>query len=270
MENPAFTNSPAFSPDAALRVAQKGTTGAVVLDRARLAEFIAPAEDDPAERMSYEDTIRKAGIAFLAMLAAAAIAWTVPQVTIPALIAAFVLSMINAARPTPSRVLILSYAAAEGLFVGGISSTFSRIWDGIVPIAVFGTFAVIGVTLLLFLNGKVRTSPRATRIFFAALVGYLGFSLVNLALIVTGVTDSMFGLRDLAIGPVPLGVPLGILVVVLGAYSLVMVFEQIQYGVETRQRRIHGWTGAFGIVVTVVWLYLEILRLLTWFSPRND
>jgi uncharacterized YccA/Bax inhibitor family protein len=87
-----------------------------------------------------------------------------------------------------------------------------------------------------------------------------------------GVTDSMFGLRDVEIpifGGIPLGVPLGILVVLLAAYSLVLDFEQVKAGVETGQPRIYGWTAAFGIIVTVVWLYLEILRLLSYFLPRN-
>ena len=70
-------------------------------------------------------------------------------------------------------------------------------------------------------------------------------------------------------GGIPLGVPLGILVVLLAAYSLVLDFDQVKRGVETGQPRIYGWTAAFGIMVTVVWLYLEILRLLSYFLPRN-
>jgi uncharacterized YccA/Bax inhibitor family protein len=81
--------------------------------------------------------------------------------------------------------------------------------------------------------------------------------------------DSFGGMRDFTILGIPLGIPLGILVVLLAAYSLVMDFDYIQKGVQTGQPRIYGWTGAFGIIVTVVWLYLEILRLLSYFLPRN-
>ena len=64
-------------------------------------------------------------------------------------------------------------------------------------------------------------------------------------------------------------IPLGILVVIMAAYSLVVDFDQVKRGVETSQPRIYGWTAAFGIMVTVVWLYLEILRLVSYFMPRN-
>jgi uncharacterized YccA/Bax inhibitor family protein len=135
-------------------------------------------------------------------------------------------------------------------------------WEGIVPQAVFGTLAVIGVTLFLFLSGKFRTSPRMTRIVLVAMVGYMVFSLVNFGLMVFGATDGMFGLRSMEIFGIPLGVFLGILVVFLAAYSLVMDFESIQAGVEQGAPRVFGWQAAFGIMVTVVWLYVEILRLL--------
>jgi uncharacterized YccA/Bax inhibitor family protein len=72
----------------------------------------------------------------------------------------------------------------------------------------------------------------------------------------------MFGLRSVEIFGIPMGVILGILVVFLAAYSLVMDFESIKAGVEKGAPRVYGWQGAFGIMVTVVWLYVEILRLL--------
>jgi uncharacterized YccA/Bax inhibitor family protein len=95
------------------------------------------------------------------------------------------------------------------------------------------------------------------------------FSLVNVVLMLTGVVDGFGGLRDVTIFGIPLGIPLGILVVIMAAYSLVVDFDQVKRGVETGQPRIYGWTAAFGIMVTVVWLYLEILRLASYFMPRN-
>ena len=144
-------------------------------------------------------------------------------------------------------------------------------FDGIVPMAVFGTLGVVGITLALFASGKVRASKRATKIFLVAMIGYAAFSLINFGLMAFGVTDSMYGLRDFAIpGPnIPLGIPLGILVVLLAAYSLVLDFDSVKRGVEGGAPRIYGWTAAFGIMLTVVWLYLEILRLISFFMPRN-
>jgi uncharacterized YccA/Bax inhibitor family protein len=164
---------------------------------------------------------------------------------------------------------VLSYAAVEGVFVGGISSLFAMMWDGIVPAAVFGTLGVVGVVLALFASGKVRASKRATQVFLVAIIGYMAFSLINVVLMVLGVTDSFGGLRDVEIFGIPLGIPLGILVVLLASYSLVMDFDNVKRGVEGGAPRIYGWTAAFGIMVTVVWLYLEILRLLSYFMPRN-
>jgi uncharacterized YccA/Bax inhibitor family protein len=85
---------------------------------------------------------------------------------------------------------------------------------------------------------------------------------VNFGLVVFGATESMFGLRSYEIFGIPLGALLGVLIVLLAAYSLVMDFESINAGVENGAPRVFGWRAAFGIVVTVVWLYVEILRIL--------
>ncbi len=258
MANPAF-NSAAYA--GAIKTARQTTMSATELDELYNRPAATPAETD---RMTYEDTIVKTILAFAVLLGGAVIGWFVPLLMIPGLIAGFVLALVNIFRKKqPSRGLILAYAAAEGLFVGGISMMFSTMWDGIVTQAVLGTLAVVGITLALFASGKVRATPKLTRMFLVAMVGYVAFSLVNLGLMVFGVTDGMFGLRSIEIIPgVPLGAALGVLVVLLAAYSLVMDFESIKAGVEAGAPRVYGWQGAFGIMVTVVWLYLEILRLL--------
>ena len=135
----------------------------------------------------------------------------------------------------------------------------------------FGTLGVVGVTLALFASGKIRASKRATQIFLVAMFGYLAFSLVNIVLMLTGVVNDFGGLRGVMIPGtnIPLGVPLGIFIVLLAAYSLVIDFEQVKTGVQRGAPRAFGWTAAFGIVLTVVWLYLEILRLLSYVMPRN-
>ena len=223
-----------------------------------------PVETD---RMSYEDTIVKTVIAFAILLAGAVVGWMVPILMIPGAIAGFVLALVNIFKKKPSRGLILAYAATEGLFVGGISYVFNGMWDGIVTQAIFGTLGVVAVTLALFASGKVRATPKMTKIFLIAMVGYAAFSLVNFGLMTFGATDDgMFGVRSVEIIPgVPWGAVIGVLVVLLAAYSLVMDFEAIKAGVEAGAPRVYGWQGAFGIMVTVVWLYLEILRLIAIF-----
>ncbi|MDP4633308.1 MAG: Bax inhibitor-1/YccA family protein [Pontimonas sp.] len=252
-------SNPAFARSLAFRESSLATPSADQLDEM----YGRPsASSTDTGRMSYEDTIMKTLISFGILVAGAIVGWIVPVLAIPGFVVGFVLALVNIFKKQPSRGLILTYAAFQGLFVGGLSAIFSQMWEGIVPQAVFGTLAVIGVTLFLFLNGKFRTSPRMTRIVLVAMVGYMVFSLVNFGLMVFGATDGMFGLRSMEIFGIPLGVFLGILVVFLAAYSLVMDFESIQAGVEQGAPRVFGWQAAFGIMVTVVWLYVEILRLL--------
>jgi len=270
MANPAFSNSPAFSAKAAAKLAARDNAPAIPTPGQLQDQFSLPdATPDQMERMTYQDTIFKTLAGFAVLLVGAAVGWVFPVLAIVGAIAGLVLALVNIFKKKPSPPLILAYAFAEGLLVGGVSMFFSLMWDGIVPMALLGTLGVVGVTLALFANGKVRTSRRATKIFLVAIVGYAAFSLVNIVLMATGVVDGFGGLRDTPIFGIPLGIPLGILVVLLAAYSLVMDFEQVKRGVETGAPRIYGWTAAFGIMVTVVWLYLEILRLLSYFLPRN-
>lgn len=262
--NPAFSNSPAFSASA-VKAAQLARPAARELTAEQLTELYSRPSATPAEtdRMSYEDTIVKIVVSFAILLGGAVVGWFLPSLFLPAMIVGLVLAMVNIFKKRPSPALVLAYAVVEGVFVGGISQVFSQFWGGIVPQAVFGTLAVVAITLALFASGKVRASKRATKIFMVAMLGYLAFALVNVVLMWTGVSAEPFGLRSAEIIPgVPIGVILGILVILLAAYSLVLDFDSIKTGVERGAPRIYGWTAAFGIMVTVVWLYLEILRLL--------
>lgn len=276
MSNPVFSNSPAFSPKAAQKQAAKDAAAAAipVPTAAQLNEHFAMPDATPSQmdRMSYEDTIVKTAVSFLVLVVGAVVGWFVPILLFPALIVGLVLGLVNAFKREPSPALILIYCLAEGVLVGAVSAWYNQTYNsGIVPMAVFGTLGVVAVTLALFASGKVRASRRATKIFLVAIVGYLAFSLVNVGLMLFGVTKSINGLRDVDIPgtSIPLGVPLGILVVIMAAYSLVIDFDFVQRGVQSGQPRKYGWTAAFGIVVTVVWLYLEILRLISYFMPRN-
>jgi uncharacterized YccA/Bax inhibitor family protein len=257
--NPAFSNSPAFSQSATKAIQWTQEPSAEQLDELYARSSATP---DQMDRMTYENTIQKVVGAFAVLMLFAAIGWFVPILMIPGAIVGFVLALVNIFKKEPSPGLILAYTAAQGLFVGGISMAFNTAFEGIVVQAVLGTFAVIGVTLALFASGKIRASKRATKIFLVAMIGYALFSLINFGLMAFGVTESMFGLRDTIFLGMPLGFWLGILVILLAAYSLVLDFDSIKTGVQRGAPAKYGWTAAFGIMVTVIWLYLEILRLL--------
>ncbi len=251
--NPAFSRSVVFAD---------GGRNSQSFDQLEELYVRPAASKSETDRMSYEDTIMKTLVSFGVLVLAAILGWLIPFLAIPGFIVGFVLALVNIFKKKPSRGLVLSYATFQGFFVGGISAIFAQMWNGIVTQAVFGTLAVVGVTLFLFLSGKFRSSPRMTRIVFVAMIGYAVFSLVNLGLMIFGATDGMFGLRSVEIFGVPLGAILGVLVVFLAAYSLVMDFESIKSGVQGGAPRVFGWRAAFGILMTVVWLYIEILRLL--------
>lgn len=220
------------------------------------------------EPITVENTLQKTVISFVALLATAALGWLATPVLgagpmIIGLIGGLVFGLVNSFKREPSPALILLYAGFEGLVLGGISRFFENAYPGIVLQAVLGTLVVTGVTLALFATGKVRESARATKIFLIAMVGYLLFSLVNVFLIFTGLNTDPYGLRgSVEIFGIPLGIFLGAFAILLGAYSLVTDFSFIQRSVNNKVDQKYGWTGAFGIMVTMVWLYLEILRVL--------
>jgi uncharacterized YccA/Bax inhibitor family protein len=261
MANPAFSTNPAFNG--------KGVPTIPTPTAEQLqTQFELPSAPDPAAAapMTVDGTVRTTLGTFAVLLLGAAVGWVtltlVPFLFIGAAIVGFVLALVNIFKKEPSPALILAYAAAQGVFLGGISLMFESQWSGIVAQAVIGTLAVVGVTLALFASGKVRASKRATKIFMIAMIGYLVFSLVNLVLMWTGVAPGAFGLRSQEIFGIPLGLIIGVLVVIMAAYSLVLDFDSIQQGVRNGAPRQYGWLGGFGIMVTVVWLYLEILRII--------
>jgi uncharacterized YccA/Bax inhibitor family protein len=257
----AFSRSPAFATNA-----QGGVAAAQNVSAQQLDEIYNRASAPESEVMTVEDTIAKTVGAFAILLVGAAVGWlsapVIPFLWIGAALVGLVLGLVNSFKKEPSAPLILLYAAAEGVFVGGISQLFESMFPGIVVQAVIASLVVVGVTLALFASGKIRASKRATKVFLIAMVGYLVFSLVNFGLTIFVPGMDAWGLRSQLVFGIPLGLILGVFVVILAAYSLVLDFDFIQRGVNNKAPRKYGWTGAFGIMETVIWLYLEILRML--------
>ena len=280
--NPAFSRNAAFRPGQVSRAeleAMYGTnaskTPAATKDDAATLEQtydMPAATPGQTGRMTVEDTIIKTILAFAVLLGGAYLGWTFASfpVMIVGLVGGLVLGLVNTFKKVPSPALIIAYAALEGLFVGSISMVFNSMWDGIVTQAVIGTLGVIGVTLFLFLSGRFRSSARMTKIVSVAMIGYLVYQVVNMILMATGVTgNAQFGLSSANIMGIPLGLIIGVVVVFLAAYSLVLDFESIKIGAERGVPAVYAWQGAFGILVTVVWLYLEILRMLAIARGNN-
>ncbi|WP_243062489.1 Bax inhibitor-1/YccA family protein [Humibacter sp. RRB41] len=271
LSNPAFSRNPAFKPNSPV----DGATVATETNALATADGIQSLYEAPAAtsadtgRMTYEDTVVKTVLLFVVILATAAVGWFFPVLMLPGAIVGLVLGLVNSFKRTPSPALILLYGAAQGLFIGGISALFESLWNGVVIQAVIATLAVFAITLVLFSFGKVRASARATKVFLVAIIGYALFGIVNLVVMMFGgfsqsSTGGPFGIYSMPLPwlfGIPLGVIIGIVAVLLAAYSLVLDFDFIQNGVRNRAPRVMGWYGAFGLAVTLIWLYVEFLRL---------
>jgi uncharacterized YccA/Bax inhibitor family protein len=221
-----------------------------------------PEQQNATGVMSYEGTIRRGLGSFALLLVTAAAGWFVPGLAIPAVLAGLVLGLVIAFKRISNPVATLSYTALQGLVVGGFSSILEAIYPGVVSQAVLATLCVFATILFFFSNGTFRTTPRLNKIFMVAGVSYLIFSLANLGLVMFGVSDSMFGLYgDLGI----FGIAIGILGTLLAAYSLVIDFEFVKNGVDNQIDSKWEWLAVFSLIGTLVWLYIEILRLISLF-----
>ena len=217
--------------------------------------FRAPAASpEHTGRMTYNDVVGKTGLMLVLVVVAGAVGWFSPGLMIVGAIAGLVLGLVNSFKREPSPVLIMLYALAEGLFLGGISAVFEASYPGIVVQAVLGTLSVFAVMLALYTSGKFRPTPRMTKIVMTAMLGYLVFMLINLVLTWTGIANLRTG---------GLGLIIGALAVLLAAYSLTMDFEMAAVGVKNGAPQKYSWSVAFGLTVTLVWLYVEILRILS-------
>ncbi|MEG9247353.1 Bax inhibitor-1/YccA family protein [Arthrobacter sp. Soc17.1.1.1] len=243
--------------------------GTAMANQQQLEHMYNQPSAGPAQtgRMTFDDVIVKTLLCLGFVLVGAAIpAFVVPGLAVPLMIVGalggFVLGLVNSFKREPSPALILAYAGLEGLFLGGLTMFLEAMFPGIAMQAVLGTLVVFGVTLALFKSGKVRATPKAMKFFMIALISYAVFSLVNLGLMVFGLTSDPWGLRGMEIFGIPLGVVIGLLAIGLAAFSLIVDFTSISEGVRQGAPQRYSWTAAFGLTVTLVWLYVEILRLL--------
>ena len=211
-------------------------------------------------RMTLDDVVVRTAAVFAVLVTAAAAMYFVvkpgPVVVVGAAIAALVVGLVVNLGKTVRPALILLYGALEGVFVGGISYWYADAFGGqIVPQAVLGTLAAFATMLVLYRTGVIRNSPKFTKILMIALISYLVFGVINLLFAVFSghnVYTSGSGLAILVSGAG----------VVLASLFLVLDFDFIEQGVRNGLPRQYSWIAAFGLVVTLVWLYLEILRLL--------
>ncbi len=259
MANPVFSRNQQFHGNAEL-----STSG---LEEQYNAPSVTFDERLP---MTYEGTLTRAvGFFLLAVGSAAAIGLFAPGLTMPLGLVSFVLMLVVAFQRSPHPGLLAATIATFGGLAGGLTVILESQYPGIALQAVAATASVFLGTLALYRFAGVRVSARATKVLMVAMVGYAIFSIVNFAMIWLGGMDG-FGLRSQEIPgtSIPWGVPIGIFAVLLAAFLLVTDFQFIENGVEQRIPQKNEWIAAYGLVFTLVWLYVEFLRLLAILRGR--
>ncbi|MER6079386.1 Bax inhibitor-1/YccA family protein [Streptomyces sp. NPDC001833] len=222
-------------------------------------------------RMTMDDVVMRSGMTLGTVAVGAVLAWALLPISatsyglaIGSAIIAFVLAMIQSFKRTPVPALILGYAAFEGVFLGVISEMYNSQWSGAPFQAVLGTLAVSAATLLVYKAGWIRVTARYARIGMAIAIAFVLVMAVNLLLVAFGVADNG-GLRSFG----PLGAIVGIIAILLGAFFLTLDFKQIEDGIAYGAPKNEAWLAAFGLTMTLVWIYVEMLRLVAIFSSND-
>ncbi|GHH81243.1 membrane protein [Kitasatospora indigofera] len=237
------------------------------------AGFDAPG---PAERatagstpMTLDDVVVRTAATLGTVALAAVLSWTLLPVdrtgvarsyavAVGCALVAFVLALVQTSRRTPSPPLILGYAAFEGVFVGVLSDvTSTYIAPGVVVQAVLGTLTVFAGVLIAYRMRWIRVTARFAGFVLAAATGFVLLTVADLLLSAFG------GGHGLGFGSGGLGIAFGVAGIVLGACFLALDFRQVEDAVADGAPREEAWLAAFGLTLTLVWIYLEVLRVLT-------
>ena len=214
-----------------------------------------------SQKMTVGGTAIKIAGLFILLLTGAMIAWNVDAVKglmIPAVFVALGLALWISFSKKVRPGAVIAYALVEGVFVGTNSYFFEQMYPGIVMNAVLGTLTTAGAMFTAYSMGWIRVTSRFSKVMTFALIGYAGFGLVNL---IVGMFTNSAGIYSSQFGWVA-----GLIGVGLAAFTLNLDFEDITQGAAQGLPREFEWRAAFGLLVTMVWLYLEILRLLAIFN----
>ena len=215
------------------------------------------------DAMTVSGAVNKSLLSFAILMVAGAYTWNLgignPQSQMLMMIGflgGFAAAIATSFRPTWAPITTPVYAALEGLALGGLSLVFETRFPGIVSQAIFLTFGTLGAMLLAYRAGLLRATPALTRIIMTATMGIALVYLIGFVL-------SFFGSSiPLIHGSGPIGIVFSLIVVGVAALNLVLDFDMIERGADSGAPQYMEWYGAFALLVTLVWVYFEILRLL--------
>ena len=231
----------------------------------------APTYSEPipaGERLTMNDVLVKTGINLGLVAVGAAVAWNAPVLLLLGMVGGLVLGLVNSFKKKVSPILVMTYALMEGLLLGGLSAVVDMRYPGVAIQAVLATLVVAGTTLALFANGKLRATPKLNKIFMIGAIGYMAYGFISI--LGAGIFGS--SLNSFSIGGIPLGLVVGLFAVALATYSLLLDFTTTSEAVEAGLPERESWRLAFGLTASLVWLYVEILRVLMYLASifSND
>jgi uncharacterized YccA/Bax inhibitor family protein len=225
---------------------------------------------DYNETMTVQGTINKSLLMLILLVAGAAVTWSLTfsgynsiVLTIGGAIIGFILVLIASFKPQYSAYLAPGYAIFEGLFIGGLSAIFESMYPGLVIQAVGATFVTFVVCFGLYKYNVVKVTDRFRSVVVAATLAIFSFYLISWLL-------SLFiDFQPVHHGNSLMSIGISAFVIVIAALNLFLDFDQIEKGAKQNHPKYMEWFGAMGLMITLVWLYVEFLRLLSKISSRD-
>ena len=225
-------------------------------------------EDASAERMTIEGTVNKTAMSLLLLMATASYTWMYPSsgLMFIGFIGGFIMALITIFKKKWAPYTVSGYALLEGLALGGISQIFETQYPGIVSQAVFLTLGILAALLLAYKTGLIKPTENFKLGVFAATGGIAIMYLISWIMSMFGEGISIMNTNNISL----FSIGFSLFVVVIASLNLVLDFDFIEEGVEKGAPKYMEWYGAFGLLVTLIWLYLAILRLLAKLQSRRN
>ena len=229
--------------------------------------YATPGIMPTAGRMTIDSVVQKTAITLGVLMITSAITWvmtgpitdtsigTLYTLTLVGAFGGFGLAMVNSFKRVVSPALVIAYAALEGLAIGAMSKVFEAMYPGVVMQAVIGTFAAFIGTLAAYKFFNIQVSDRMRKFTIAAMFGFVGVVFLDMILAFFG---SSLGVNGFG----PVGLIFSLLGLAIGIFMLLLDFDMVEKGVAAEMPERESWRAAFGLTVTLVWLYIEILRIL--------
>ena len=231
------------------------------------AQTFKNADFASGEKMTIEGTVNKTAMSLLLLMATASYTWMNPSPALMMLgmIGGLILAVVTVFKKTWAPYTVSGYALFKGLALGGISAIFEAQYPGIVSQAVFLTFGILAALLLAYKSGLIKPTENFKLGVFAATGGIAIMYLISFVMSFFGSGLSIMNPGNSSM----FSIGFSIFVVIIASLNLVLDFDFIEEGAEIGAPKYMEWYGAFGLLVTLIWLYLEILRLLAKLQSRR-